>query len=70
MFAASNTVKNCCVACSPDKINSGQCSCYNRVAGKIRKFSIFSGGFSVNNVRSIKVKRILDIINFNLPNEQ
>ena len=66
MFAASNTVKNCYVACSPDKINSGQCSCYNRVAlGKI-----FSGGFSVNNVRSIKVKRILDIINFNLPNEQ
>jgi hypothetical protein len=65
MFAASNTVMNCYVACSPDKINSGQCSCYNRVAGKI-----FSGGFSVNNVRSIKVKRILDIINFNLPNEQ
>ena len=61
MFAASNTVKNCYVACSPDKINSGQCSCYNRVAGKI-----FSGGFSVNNVRSIKVKRILDIIKYNL----
>jgi hypothetical protein len=65
MFAVSNTVKNCYVACSPDKINSGQCSCYNRVTG-----NIFSGGFSVNNVRSIKVKRILDIINFNLPNEQ
>ena len=61
MFAASNTVKNCYVACSPDKINSGQCSCYNRVVGKI-----FSGGFSVNNVRSIKVKRILDIIKYNL----
>lgn len=53
MFTADLTEKRCFVACSQEKINSGQCSCQNRT------MSIYYSQSVLTDIRLAKINRIL-----------
>jgi hypothetical protein len=59
MFVANNTVKYCYVACSSDKVDSGQCSCHNNIINYYSNFNL--------NLRELKLlarkSKILKILN-------